>query len=111
MKTDVERRWHQTHVSDSNAKPMLGRLSGTSLVIFLGSVALAVVGFVLLSEVLSLGALPSLVVSGSLPLATMFLLLRYVVDKPDNYARRHLESLELKQTQSPLLSGIESDEN
>lgn len=111
METDVERRWHQTHVSDSNAKPMLGRLSGTSLVIFLGSVALAVVGFVLLSEVLSFGALPSLIISGSLPLATMSLLLRYVVGKPENYAHRLLESLELKQSNLPLLSGIESDEN
>lgn len=111
MKADVERRWHQTHVSDSNAKPMLGRLSGTSLVVFLGSVALAVVGFVILSEFLKFGALVSLILSGSLPIITTALLLRFVVGKPKNYAIRLLESFELKQSNSPLLSGIESDEN
>lgn len=111
MKTDVERRWHQTHVSDSNAKPMLGRLSGTSLVVFLGSVAFAVVGFVLLSELLKFGLLASLIFLGSLPLITMVLLLRYVVGKPENYVSRVIENLELKQSHSPLLSGIDSDEN
>lgn len=111
METDVERRWHQTHVSDSNAKPMLGRLSGTALVIFLGSVALAAVVFVLLSQLFHLGSIVSLTISGALPAATMTLLLRYMVGKPENYAIRLLETLELKQNQSPLLSGLESDEN
>ena len=111
METDIERRWHQTYVSDDGAKPVLGRMSGASLVIFLGSIAVSVVGFALLTEFLGFGALISLILSGSLPLGTAAILLRYVAGKPESYALRLLEHHRLQESNTPLLSEIKSHEN
>lgn len=110
MKIDIERRWHQTHVSDEAAKPMLGRMSGMSLIIFLGSIAVSVVVFVFLTEFLGFDALLSLSIAGLPPLGATTVLLRYVVGKPEGYALRILEHCRLQRSNTPLLSETASDE-
>jgi hypothetical protein len=110
MKADIERRWHQTHVSDEDAKPMLGRMSGVSLIIFLGSISVAVVVFIFLTELLGFSALIALPIAGLPPLGTSWVSLRYIVGKPKGYARSVLELRRLQSSNTPLLSEIESDE-
>jgi hypothetical protein len=110
MRTDIERRWHQTHVSDEDAKPMLGRMSGASMIVFLGSISVSVVVFAFLTELVGLSAVGSLPIAGLPPLGTFWVLLRYVVGKPKGYARSVLELRRLQRSNTPLLSEIETDE-
>lgn len=101
---DAERIYHRTFISDKNAKPLLGKLSGTlEISIFITAIILAVFGFYILTKVLGFTALPSLTV-GLLPLATYAVLNQFVAGKPKDYISSWLESRRLERAGLPLLT-------
>ena len=101
---DNERVFHRTHLSDKDANPLLGKISGTlEISIFIASIILAVLGFYLLTKSLGCGALPSLAV-GLLPMTTYAVLSQFVAGKPRNYIPSWLESRRLEKRGLPLLT-------
>jgi hypothetical protein len=109
---DAERVYHRTYISDKNAQPLLGKISGTlEISIFIASIILAVVGFYVLTKVLGFTALPSLTV-GLLPLVTYATLSQFVAGKPKDYISSWLESRRLEKSRTPLLTATnDTDEN
>lgn len=109
---DTDRVYHHTYISDKNAKPLLGKISGTmEISIFIAAIVLAVLGFYVLTKVLGFTARPSLTV-GLLPLATYAVLSRFVEGKPKNYISSWVESRRLEKSRTPLLTASNSeDEN
>ncbi len=109
---DAERVNHPTYISDKNAKPLLGKLSGSlEISIFIASIILAVVGFYILTKGLNFTVLPSLAV-GLFPLFVFAVLSQFVAGKPEGYITCLLESRRLEKNHTPLLSPTNpTDEN
>ena len=101
---DSKRVFHPTYTSDKNAKPLLGKLSGTlEISLFIASIILAIAGFYVLTKTLNIAALPSLTV-GLLPLAVFAVLSQFVAGKPAGYIHSWMEARSLKKNTLPLLS-------
>ena len=109
---DSERVYHRTHLSDKNANPILGKISGNlEISLFIASIVLAVLGYYVLTKPLGFGALPSLTI-GLLPRATYAVLSQFVAGKPRNYIPAWIESLRLEKRGLPILTANQhTDEN
>lgn len=107
---DIQTQWHQTHVSDDNAKAMLGRFSGVSMAVLLASFVFAIIAFFVLTEELKFQYLPSILVVGIFPLTTAIFLLCLVVGKPHQYALRWFQYQRIKRQQTSLLTETHPNE-
>lgn len=101
---DSERVYHRTYISDKNANPILGKISGNlEISLFIASIVLAVLGYYVLTKPLGFGALPSLAI-GLLPMGTYAVLTRFVAGKPRDYIPAWIESRRLEKRGLPLLT-------
>jgi len=110
MKHDVKITWHPVHVSDENAKPMVGKFSGMSIIILIASLAASVITLFILTKDLKLSLLPAAALAGVLPISTMAFLLTFVVGKPKNYCLRWVEHRQIKRKKQSLLTEINTNE-
>ncbi len=107
---DTKITWHAVHVSDENAKPMLGKFSGMSILMLLASVVIAIITFFILTKDFKFSLLPAAALAGAFPISTMAALLCLVVGKPKYYALRWFQYRQIKRKQHSLLTEINSNE-
>lgn len=90
---------------------MFGKLSGTTIIVFLLTIGVSMVGFIVVTQFLGAAVLPSLFVALFLSVMVLGVLLRFFTGKPKNYAQRLIENEQLKKSKSPLISKLPKNEN
>lgn len=82
--------WHPTNAGNET-RPVVWRLEGKQIVVFIGSVAVAVIAFWLLGADRGLGLLPNVVMAASIPFVTIAVVLRFFVGRPPSHFADYLK--------------------